>query len=151
MVYLLHFIDPETGKTSKYQHAGHYLGWTRWFDRRVAHHRAGSGSRLLRAVCASGLDFVVSRRWHEADGNFEQWLKRHNQPLSVYCPVCKHDAIVMRSQKGNWFSRLKPKRRVRYDENTRKQLVAFSRKGESRAVLCLWHHDNGRKGEESEE
>ena len=45
-VYVLHF---EPG----YHHAHHYIGWAHDVDARLAEHRSGSGSPLLRAALAA--------------------------------------------------------------------------------------------------
>ena len=54
MVYLLHFTHP-------YKHARHYIGFAETpatFDRRIAHHRAGTGARLPKVVADTGQYFT---------------------------------------------------------------------------------------------
>lgn len=82
MVYLIHLDQ-------KLAHAGHYLGFCEDNDpaRRIARHKAGNGSRLLRAANAAGIDYAVVRVWQDADRNFERKLKnRKNTPQ--LCPIC---------------------------------------------------------------
>lgn len=79
LVYLIHFARP-------YEHARHYIGWTENLPFRLAHHRAGSGSRLLAAVSAAGIDFQVVRTWPGADRRFERRLKA--KAATRWCPVC---------------------------------------------------------------
>ena len=83
MVYLLHFDEP-------YRHARHYVGFAETpatFGRRVAHHRNGTGARLLAVVSAAGIGFTIARTWPDADRTQERKLKnRKNAPR--LCPVC---------------------------------------------------------------
>lgn len=91
MTYLLHFIDPRTGRPARLFHAGHYTGWARdrqTFARRIEHHRHGHGARLVAAAIAAGLDFVVARTWDEGDRAKERRLKRSGG-ASRYCPLCR--------------------------------------------------------------
>jgi predicted GIY-YIG superfamily endonuclease len=52
VVYLVHF-------DKRYHHARHYVGFSEHLGRRMGEHRAGAGSRLLRAVAAAGVPFDV--------------------------------------------------------------------------------------------
>jgi hypothetical protein len=54
--YLLHFERP-------YRHARHYPGWSADLEARLADHRAGRGSPLIRAAAVAGVGFVVARTW----------------------------------------------------------------------------------------
>lgn len=83
-VYLLHF-------DRKYKHARHYIGWTRFLDRRLDHHRNGTGARLMRAVVGAGIDFVLARKWEDKDGNFERKLHNYKNARDL-CPICNPDA-----------------------------------------------------------
>lgn len=80
IVYLLHFAE-------KYHHAQHYLGWTDSLEERLARHRAGNGSKLVRAVIESGIDFVVARTWR-GNRRKERTLKKWKKSR-LLCPICK--------------------------------------------------------------
>lgn len=55
--YILHFDPP-------YKHARHYKGLTRkTVQERLATHRAGQGSALIRAVVAAGCTVTIGRVW----------------------------------------------------------------------------------------
>lgn len=114
VVYILKFIDPETGQPKKFHHAAHYCGWSEWLARRLNHHRSGSGSLLMRAVVHSGLDFVVCRTFVGQDRNFERRIKNRKN-LAKFCPVCRGDATIVRHWKsGRWFVRYKPGKKQLY-------------------------------------
>ncbi|MFZ5645786.1 MAG: endonuclease [Bacillota bacterium] len=85
MVYLLHFNEP-------FQHTRHYIGYVDGgqgeLEKRLKRHRAGSGSRLMRAVTKAGIGFEVARTWPEGDQHFERRLKNMKK-ASQYCPICK--------------------------------------------------------------
>lgn len=82
-VYLIHLDTP-------LHHAKHYLGSAVNVDARIAHHRSGSGARLLKAVNEKGIGWNVVRTWETKDGEgrqLERKLKnRKNAPK--LCPVC---------------------------------------------------------------
>lgn len=84
MVYLLHFEKP-------FRHARHYTGFAETpatFARRIAHHRAGRGARLVARAADAGIDFEIARVWEDGDRTLERALKdRHG--ASRFCPVCK--------------------------------------------------------------
>lgn len=83
-VYLIHFEKP-------FRHARHYIGFVehaRNLNRRLEHHRAGRGSRLLRAVAQAGISFEIVRIWAEGDRSFERKLKNRKE-APTFCPVCK--------------------------------------------------------------
>src|SRR5579872_4309337 len=78
-VYLLHFDRP-------YHHARHYVGFTTNLDERIARHRVGHGSPLMRAVHEAGIEFTVSRVWDNVTVRFERRV--HRMQAKVYCPMC---------------------------------------------------------------
>ncbi len=83
-IYLLHFDPP-------YQHAAHYLGWTRARTkegvlRRVLRHLRGNGSPLVRAAVRAGCTVQLVRVWRNADRYEERRLKGHAS--TRYCPIC---------------------------------------------------------------
>lgn len=113
-VYLLHFIDPDTGRSQRYGHAAHYAGWTSWdVPGRVDYHVRGRGSRLMAAVSAAGVGAVIARTWTGTKHD-ERRLKRRGS-LCRSCPVCREDARVYRHwRSGRWFVRFLPHKRGRY-------------------------------------
>jgi len=83
-VYLIHF-------EKKYGRMGHYCGFSKsekTLPARIAHHRAGTGSRWLAFMNQLGIGWKVVRVWNEGDKNFERKLKRRKK-LRSECPVCK--------------------------------------------------------------
>lgn len=83
MVYLIHF-------TKKFKHAKHYIGAVNGgeieLNKRLFHHRRGTGSKLLRAVSKEGINWYVSRTW-EGGFDLEKQLKSLKNSKSL-CPVC---------------------------------------------------------------
>jgi hypothetical protein len=89
MVYLLHFSQPiAPGRHT----AQHYIGFTEDLERRIAEHRAGTGSRLCEVAKERGISFVVAQLW-EGDRTEERRLKRRKEGPRL-CPICTrvHDA-----------------------------------------------------------
>lgn len=82
-VYLIHFDQ-------KLAHAQHYLGSAVNVEARIAHHRHGSGAKILKAANEAGIDWSVVKTWKTRDGSgrqLERQLKnRKNAPK--LCPVC---------------------------------------------------------------
>lgn len=78
-VYLLHFQQ-------RYQHAGHYTGWTADLASRLADHDAGNGARLLAVVKAAGITWTLARTW-TGSRSTERALKRQGG-ASRRCPLC---------------------------------------------------------------
>lgn len=84
LVYVIHLEAPLA-------HARHYVGWTKnsWNLRlRLAHHRAGSGSRFLHHVGKAGI------RWQlvavkEGDRREERRMKDGGHVGLRHCPVCR--------------------------------------------------------------
>ena len=71
MVYLIH-LDRE------FKGCRHYIGWAKnecTFERRMEHHRKGSGAHFMKAVTEAGIEWKVVRTWPDEDGNFERKLK----------------------------------------------------------------------------
>lgn len=79
-IYLIHFEVP-------YKHAGHYLGWAKNLDARIAHHRKGTGARLMAVVNAAGIRWQVAKTW-EGDRNEERRMKNRGGSAR-HCPICK--------------------------------------------------------------
>ena len=77
--YLIHF-------DRRYEHAGHYLGWTPDLDKRLAAHREGRGARLMEVITAAGIGWHVARTW-TGGRTLERALKdQHAAPR--LCPDC---------------------------------------------------------------
>jgi hypothetical protein len=81
IVYVLHFDRP-------YAHARHYVGFTRNLDQRIARHRAGLSSPLMRAVRKARIGFKVARIWHGVTRRFERRV--HHMQTKLLCPLCTH-------------------------------------------------------------
>jgi hypothetical protein len=79
--YLAHF-------DRKLAHAGHYAGWAKDLDARVADHLAGRGSRLLAAVNRAGIGWHISRTWPGTTNATEKKIKDSGH-LPRYCPDCR--------------------------------------------------------------
>ncbi len=90
-VYLLHFMaeDGTHGKVA--DHAGHYLGWSRNVEGRLAHHKAGSGNPLVYAAVQQGLTPVIAKVWEGVDRHFERRLKNRKGAPRL-CPICRGEA-----------------------------------------------------------
>lgn len=80
-VYLVHLQRP-------YRHERHYLGWAADVQRRLAEHRAGDGSPLLRAAAAAGIGFDVVRTWPGTRFD-ERRLHRFKNTPARLCPICR--------------------------------------------------------------
>lgn len=82
MLYLIHFDRP-------YHHAAHYFGYCAdgRVQERLAEHRSGHGSKLLRAVVAAGIAFEVVRTM-PGDRKDERTIKRQRH-TARFCPVCQ--------------------------------------------------------------
>lgn len=79
-VYLIHFDRP-------YKHARHYTGYASQLIRRLRHHVAGNGARLLQVVQAAGIGWRVARVWPDGDRTFERALK-NSKAIPDKCPIC---------------------------------------------------------------
>jgi hypothetical protein len=78
--YLIHFDQP-------YGHARHYIGWCRVLSWRMAHHRAGTGARLLQVVNEAGIGWRCVWVWPMTDRRFERRLKNRGGAAGI-CPRC---------------------------------------------------------------
>ncbi len=79
-VYLLHFDPP-------FKHARHYLGWSASVAERVATHRMGRGSPLVRAALAAGCNVRLVRVWGRCSRILERHLKNQKNAPRL-CPCC---------------------------------------------------------------
>jgi hypothetical protein len=92
MVYLLHFSLP-------YWHAQHYIGFCGYgLTSRLRYHESGRGSRLMKAVYASGRTVVVARRWRGAGRTFERQLKNRGGATEL-CPICSGRQVYRRAKR----------------------------------------------------
>lgn len=83
-VYLLH-LDPP------YRHARHYLGCAKYLEKRIEHHRKGSGANLCAVAVANGSELKLARVWKNAGFELEHRLKRHKNSPRL-CPFCNPHA-----------------------------------------------------------
>lgn len=84
-VYLLHLDTP-------LQHARHYIGWAKKVERRLSHHKNGTGARFTQVCCERGIAFDCVRVWEGKDRNFERRLKKF-KGSKLLCPVCNPNAL----------------------------------------------------------
>gem|GEM_PF-4627188 len=77
-VYLLHFSEAVGN-------AGHYLGWAKVLDARLAAHRAGRGGRATRVLAGRGGSFEVARTW---PGGLALEAKLRRRGPKRLCPLC---------------------------------------------------------------
>lgn len=89
VVYLLHFAEP-------FKHARHYVGYSELLAQRLAHHRRGTGARLMAAVSAAGIEVTVARVWRGADRTFERRVHNRKQSAQL-CPMCSGDSALGRA------------------------------------------------------
>ena len=82
-VYLIHLATPIA------DHAQHYIGWAKHLSARIAHHKAGTGARLLQVAVELHIDFDVVATW-EGDRHFERKLKNRKK-ARMLCPVCRRE------------------------------------------------------------
>ena len=80
-VYLIHFARP-------YKHAQHYIGFAENLERRLWHHRQGTGARLLQVVREEGIDWELARTW-DGDRSLERRLKNGKNAGKWLCPICR--------------------------------------------------------------
>jgi len=80
-VYLLHF-------QTNLKHARHYVGYAQCVAQRIAHHKNGTGARLLAVCNERGIGYDLARTWEGQGRDFERKLKRCKN-AARYCPVCK--------------------------------------------------------------
>ncbi len=89
MVYLIHFERPiGSGRMGRAQH---YIGYT-WgpstLPERLEHHYLGTGSRLMAAVSAAGIEWELVRTW-VGGRTLERKLKNRKKAAHL-CPYCTH-------------------------------------------------------------
>lgn len=79
-VYLIHF-------KTRLHHAGHYIGFSKCLDFRIASHRDGTGAKLVRAITRLGIPWIVIRTWRVDGQAFERTLKNQKH-AARFCPLC---------------------------------------------------------------
>lgn len=77
--YLIHF-------DRRYQHAGHYLGFTEDLDARLHEHRSGRGARLMEVITDAGIGWHVTRTWPGGRDRERALKDLHAGPK--LCPDC---------------------------------------------------------------
>ena len=90
MVYLIHFEKPLA-------HSRHYIGWTSNLEKRLAHHKNGTGARILLALNLAGIAWKVVRTWPEADGHFERQLHNYKNSPRL-CPICNPSTYLTKKK-----------------------------------------------------
>ena len=88
-VYLLHFLEPIGNPANPHGMAQHYIG-VDLTGKRIEVQTAGNGARIVAAVQARGIGFVVAATW-PGDRTLERRLKRRKH-ASRFCPVCRGGA-----------------------------------------------------------
>jgi len=85
-VYLLHFLEPIGNPANPHGMAQHYIG-VDLTGKRISVQTAGNGARIVAAVQARGIGFVVAATW-PGDRALERQLKRR-KCAPRFCPVCQ--------------------------------------------------------------
>jgi hypothetical protein len=88
LVYTIHLEVPLC-------HARHYVGWTAspWhLSLRLAHHRAGNGSRLLAAVTKAGIRFVVADV--QPGTRADERRKKDRKDCPRTCQLCRGQRLA---------------------------------------------------------
>lgn len=95
-IYLIHFERPIGGhpwgrprSLARHHHAID-------LEPRLAEHGRGQGSRLMAALAAAGINFVVARTW-PGDRALERRLKRRHDSPGL-CPICSGTAGRARAE-----------------------------------------------------
>jgi len=98
-VYLLHFDRPygPGGGANGRGTAGHYLGWAKNLEQRLAQHEAGTGARLMQVVKDAGIGWRLARTWKEGGLARESQLKKQGG-RSRMCPQCRAAKAEARQQ-----------------------------------------------------
>jgi len=89
-IYLIHFDKP-------YKGAGHYLGYASDFEKRMARHRAGRGSNLIKVIQDAGIGWQVVRKWENVGPQAEAELKRFHNNKRL-CPLCQGQLAYDRAE-----------------------------------------------------
>lgn len=83
-VYLIHFESRLTGGNN---YAQHYLGWAKNLKKRLAKHKAGNGSVLMRVIAGVPIGWVLVASWPGPKSS-EKWYKRQRHHHR-FCPICR--------------------------------------------------------------
>lgn len=81
-IYIIHFERP-------FHHARHYVGWADDIEKRLQDHWMGRGAKILRAVRAAGIGWLVSRLM-PGTRNDERKIK-NGKNTSKLCPICRDE------------------------------------------------------------
>ncbi|MBI5951871.1 MAG: GIY-YIG nuclease family protein [Chloroflexi bacterium] len=91
-VYILHLDSP-------LKHARHYVGFASKVNRRLEHHRSGSGARFTQVCNENGITYQLARVFEQADRAFERKLKNCKH-TARYCPICAGEKARAYKPKG---------------------------------------------------
>jgi len=83
-VYIIHFCKP--WYTSDGRVLSHYVGFSKKIEKRLFHHRKGSGAHFLREAIARGIEFRLVVRFAGTKRD-ERRLKTTGH-IKKYCPCC---------------------------------------------------------------
>lgn len=84
-VYIIHFDTP--WHTSDGRILSHYVGFSTHVEKRLFHHRKGTGAHFLREAIARGITFRLVVRFSGTKRD-ERRLKNTGH-IKNYCPCCK--------------------------------------------------------------
>jgi hypothetical protein len=86
-VYIIHLDKPWI--TSDGRTVRHYIGFSKKTEKRLHHHRSGTGANFLRHALALGITFRLVVRFSGTKRD-ERRLKNIGHP-DLYCPCCSPD------------------------------------------------------------
>ena len=84
-VYIICFDRPyksESGRTVR-----HYVGFATDLNKRIAHHKANTGAKLIRALNLAGIDWKVVRVFKNVSREIERKIKNYKK-TDAFCPNC---------------------------------------------------------------
>jgi hypothetical protein len=84
--YLLHFLEPIGSPSNPHGMAQHYIGVDQT-GRRISVQTAGAGARIVAAVQAKGIGFVVAATW--TGGRVLERQLKNRKCAPRFCPVCR--------------------------------------------------------------
>jgi predicted GIY-YIG superfamily endonuclease len=80
-VYIIHLARPLRGSKSR-----HYVGFSTQVEKRLWHHRKGTGSHFLREANRQGIPYALVVVFRGTKRDERKLKNRKNTPL--YCPCC---------------------------------------------------------------
>jgi predicted GIY-YIG superfamily endonuclease len=109
----VYIIQLERPMGSTRHSARFYIGWAKNIDTRLADHRAGRGSAMLRAAVERGIRFDIVA-YMPGDKSLERWLKNKKNGKAALrwmnnqhtvCPCC-HRHIIHITEGICWYCEL---------------------------------------------